>query len=135
MQRCIHTLHASELESYPVFVPSPSVEWAIKVQGLYDFLAQNDVLQGKKYLWETFECAGVTRSCFSKLSKVITLKVTTICVATYARVHHVHASGPDQEKQAVHIGLNLPNSRTRLICEQQNPSKLMHLEDRMSRHR
>ena len=28
-----------------------------------------------------------------------------------------------------------PNSRTLLICEQQNPSKLMHLEDRMSRHR
>lgn len=28
-----------------------------------------------------------------------------------------------------------PNSRTSLISEQLNPSKLLHLEDEMSRHR
>ena len=28
-----------------------------------------------------------------------------------------------------------PNSRTFLICEQQNPSQLVHQEDKVSRHR
>jgi len=28
-----------------------------------------------------------------------------------------------------------PNSRTFLVCEQQNPSELVHPEDKMSRHR
>jgi hypothetical protein len=33
------------------------------------------------------------------------------------------------------LGSNQPNSRTLLICERQSPSKLMRLEDRMSRYR
>jgi len=28
-----------------------------------------------------------------------------------------------------------PNSRTFLICEQQNPSQIVHREEKMSRHR
>jgi hypothetical protein len=33
------------------------------------------------------------------------------------------------------VGLIEPNSRSSLYCEQQCPSKLVHLEDELSRHR
>ena len=59
----------------------------------------------------------------------------SIVVSFWKRLYEVPAYCPSLNGASHNIRRIEPNSRSFLICEQQNPSWLIHQEDKKSRHR